>query len=71
MWAAYAKRFIQAIVDYAKRHPKECVGLSIAEYDSEVFEVAGDNNATDDFLNNFSNLEQGTYKWNGKEWVKQ
>lgn len=38
MGAAYAKGFIQAIVDYAKRHPKECVGLSISEYDFAAFQ---------------------------------
>jgi hypothetical protein len=38
---------------------------------SEVFEVDENNDVTEDYLNNFSNLEQGTYKWNGTEWVKQ
>jgi RHS repeat-associated protein len=38
MGAAYGKGFVQAIVDYAKRHPKECVGLSISEYDFAAFE---------------------------------
>jgi RHS repeat-associated protein len=38
MGGAYAKGFIQAIVDYAKKHPEECRGLSITEFDFASFQ---------------------------------
>ena len=40
---------------------------------SNVFNVQDEQKArsTQAFLNNFNNLEEGTYKWNGKEWVRQ
>ena len=38
MGSAYAKGFIQAIVEYAKAHPEECAGLSISEYDFASFQ---------------------------------
>lgn len=33
MGAAYAKGFLQAIVEYMLEHPEECNGLSLSEYD--------------------------------------
>jgi len=38
MGGAYSKGFIQAIVDYAKKHPQECNGLSITEFDFVSFQ---------------------------------
>jgi len=38
MGGAYAKGFIQAIVDYAKKHPEECRGLRITEFDFASFQ---------------------------------
>lgn len=38
MGAAYAKGFIEAIVEYAQTHPKECAGLSITEYDFAAYQ---------------------------------
>lgn len=38
MGAAYAKGFIRAIVQYAKKHPEECAGLNIVEYDFASFQ---------------------------------
>ena len=38
MGGAYAKGFIQAIINYAKAHPKEAEGLSITEYDFASFQ---------------------------------
>lgn len=38
MGGAYGKGFIQAIVDYAKKHPDQCRGLSITEFDFASFQ---------------------------------
>jgi len=38
MGAAYAKGLIEAILEYAKTHPKEVQGLSITEYDFAAFQ---------------------------------
>jgi RHS repeat-associated protein len=38
MGGAYAKGFVQAIVDYAKAHPTECRGLRITEFDFASFQ---------------------------------
>jgi len=38
MGGAYAKGFIQSIVDYVIKHPEECKGLSISEYDFASFQ---------------------------------
>jgi hypothetical protein len=37
---AYAKGFVQAIVDYAIAHPEECRGLRISEFDFDPFQAA-------------------------------
>ena len=29
------------------------------------------NASVDDFVNNFGNYEEGIYKYNGKQWIKQ
>lgn len=33
MGGAYAKGFLQALVEYIKNHPRECNGISLSEYD--------------------------------------
>jgi RHS repeat-associated protein len=38
MGGTYGKGFIQAIVDYAKKHPDECRGLRITEFDFASFQ---------------------------------
>ena len=38
MGGAYSKGFVRAIVEYVKRHPELCEGLSIDEYDFAPFE---------------------------------
>ena len=38
MGGAFGKGFIQAIVDYAKKHPEECRGLRITEFDFASFQ---------------------------------
>jgi hypothetical protein len=38
MGGAYAKGFVQALTDYAKKHPVESEGLKITEYDFAPFQ---------------------------------
>ncbi|MBN9382145.1 MAG: RHS repeat-associated core domain-containing protein [Chitinophagaceae bacterium] len=38
MGGAYAKGFIQALVDYARKHPEQAQGLSITEFDFASFQ---------------------------------
>jgi hypothetical protein len=40
MGGAYAKGFVQAIVDYAMAHPEECRGLKISEFDFDPLQAA-------------------------------
>jgi RHS repeat-associated protein len=40
MGGAYAKGFVQAIVDYAMAHPEECTGLKISEFDFDPLQAA-------------------------------
>lgn len=38
MGAAYAKGFIRALVEYARKNPELCTGLSVSEYDFAPFQ---------------------------------
>jgi len=40
MGGAYAKGFVQAIVNYAMAHPEECRGLKISEFDFDPLQAA-------------------------------
>lgn len=33
MGGAYAKGFLKAVMEYIQKHPEECNGINLAEYD--------------------------------------
>ncbi len=39
MGSAYAKGFLKAVMEYIQKHPEECNGINLAEYDFAPWEL--------------------------------
>jgi hypothetical protein len=63
MGAAYAKGYIAALMAYAKKHPEQCQGLSINEYDIGAYQPGQQQKIKGTTLNQFYNTGDNVNKW--------
>ncbi len=59
MGAAFAKGYIAAIIEYVKKHPEECNGLTITEYDIAAYQPGQQGKRKGATLNQFVNDQDG------------
>ncbi len=63
MGSAYAKGYIAALIAYAKKHPEQCQGLSITEYDIAPYQPGQQQKIKGVATNQFANDGDGVNKW--------